>query len=354
MRVSPLAAVSTVGRNVDAHALGREANVRFIVEGTVHRAAPDNLEFTLRLTDTLDGRQLDAARVGATPGQAESDTSRRLVAAARQMLTGAVARVVRASGEQAASAQDLLDLALAVPLQDAVANAREVRRLASAAIQRDPHLAGAWAARAEAGTMLYFTDFTADGKALQAEIDADSYRAVTLDPGDVDAWIARANALRVQGNLDGGFAALDRAEQAQPSRYFPRFVRAWLLLDAGKPQEALSIVSDLRRALGPDAGSSLQACNAHLMLGSYEAAIAECERVISWDIWQVHASLAAAHAMLGHDEKANEARRRLVQAAPGFTLARYVSRFHPALAAGARDQEVAHLLPGLRKAGVPE
>jgi hypothetical protein len=90
---------------------------------------------------------------------------------------------------------------------------------------------------------------------------------VTLDPRDVDGWVARANALRIRGNLDGGFAALDRAEQAQPSRYFPRFVRAWLLLDAGKPQETLDIVSDQRHALGQDAGSSLQACSAHLMLG---------------------------------------------------------------------------------------
>jgi DNA-binding winged helix-turn-helix (wHTH) protein len=37
MRVSPSAAVATVGRNVDARAVGREANVRFVVEGTVHR-----------------------------------------------------------------------------------------------------------------------------------------------------------------------------------------------------------------------------------------------------------------------------------------------------------------------------
>jgi DNA-binding winged helix-turn-helix (wHTH) protein/TolB-like protein len=60
MRVSPPAAFVTSGRGADARALSREANVRFIVEGTVHRTAGDRLEFTLRLIDGSDGRQLDA------------------------------------------------------------------------------------------------------------------------------------------------------------------------------------------------------------------------------------------------------------------------------------------------------
>jgi TolB-like protein len=357
VRVVPASrAAPFAGRAGDAPAIGREANVRFVVEGDA-RVGGGQVAVTLRLIDTLDDRQLDSARVLADASDLDDTKALglRLTSRIRVMVSQAIAGIVRTAGEERASAQDLVDLANSVPIRDPAANAREARRLASAAIKRDPRLASAWAARAEAGTMLYFTDFSVDSKATREEIDADSFQAVTLDPKDVSAWIARANALRIRGNMEGAFAALDRAQELDGSRFQPQFVRGWFHLDAGSPQETLKIVARLRPVLGSqDSGAAVQACAAHLLLGAYDEAIVECERVTSWDLWNVPASLAAAHAMLGDATKAAAAREMLLKVTPAFTVSRYEERFGSGLTPRGRALDQAHFVAGLRKAGVPE
>ena len=48
-------------RSGDARAAGREANVRFLIEGDL-RPAGTQLAITLRLIDTRDGRQIQTER----------------------------------------------------------------------------------------------------------------------------------------------------------------------------------------------------------------------------------------------------------------------------------------------------
>ncbi len=340
----------------DVLAAGRAAGVRFVVTGDLRRD-DGSVAVTLRMVDAQEDRQVDNTRerIGAAELDSGETLARQLTSRTRVMFGEAVVGVLRTMDEREASARDLMDLANVVRIRDPVSAAREMQRLANAAIERDPSLGAAWTARAMAATMLLFNDFAADAGLLRSQIDADSFRAVMLDPGDVVAWVARANALRIQGNLEGGFAALDRAQGLDPSRYFPQLVRAWLLLDAGRPEETLAIVARLRPVFGAqDSTLALQACSAQLLLGAYDAAIVECERVTSWDLWNVPANLAAAHAMRGDAEKAGRARARLLEAVPAFTISAYEARFRPHVAADAWAMERAHFVAGLRKAGVPE
>ncbi|MDQ2963563.1 MAG: hypothetical protein M3R31_10475 [Pseudomonadota bacterium] len=355
--VPPSAAEAYAGKTADAKVVGREANVRFLVEGDV-RPADAQVAFTLRLTDTRDGRQLENTRKVVDRAQL-GDTEalvRQLTSAARRIVTDAIWRDVAARGSTAASAQDLVDRAMRVSFPDPVEDARETRRLADAAIKLDPNLARAWTMRANASFDLYYFDFSVDRAALIADADADSLRAVTLDSRDAMGWGARAGALRIRGNLEAAFAANDRAQELDPTRFGTLLDRGWYYLDAGKPAETLKVVAKVRSEIGMlNPQTALEACMAHVLLRAYEEAIAECERVeTDWDNWYRHANLAAAYAMRGDGAKAAQAKDRLLKAVPTFAIARYEARFHPSLTPEAKALDKSHFFAGLRKAGVPE
>ena len=91
-----------------------------------------------------------------------------------------------------------------------------------------------------------------------------------------------------------------------------------------------------------------------MALGAYDEAVRECERIATAsDNWYLYANLTAAHAMRGDAAKAAQAKDKLLKVVPGFTLARYDAR-HLLVVPEALAMDRAHLVAGLRKAGVPE
>jgi tetratricopeptide (TPR) repeat protein len=270
------------------------------------------------------------------------------------MLREAIFRVSSKSGG-GTSAQDLVDRARSLAISDPVARAREVRRLADQAIRLDPDLTDAWSQRVMSNVELFENDFTVDRERVLAEADADSLRAVTLGPRDPTAWWVRAWVLGYVGNLDAAFAANDHAHDLDPTRFTPVILRGWLYLSAGKPSEALKVVESLQGALGNmHSESQVMACVAQVALGAYDDAIRACERAAtSDDTWAIFANLAAAYALHDDAAKASQAKAKLLQVRPDFTIARYeAKRFSRSPEVIERDRT--HLIAGLRKAGVPE
>ena len=353
--VPPASAIAYAGKAADARTIGREAKVRYLVEGDL-RPAGTQIAVTLRLVDTLDGKQLESERKVVDRAQiGDADAMVRLLTSTTRVLLADVISRAAAGGTGTATAQDLLDRSYAVSLTDPVAKTREVYRLANEAVKLDPNLAGAWSQRAAAGVDLLLSDFSADTSKLLADADADSLRAVTINPRDAIAWVVRGNALAFAGKLDAAFAANDRAQELDPTRYYIAIQRGWLYLMSGRPDETTKLIARLRSALGPnDSSLGIQACATQVALGAYDEAVRECERIATAsDNWYLYANLTAAHAMRGDAAKAAQAKDKLLKVVPGFTLARYDAR-HLLVVPEALAMDRAHLVAGLRKAGVPE
>jgi class 3 adenylate cyclase/TolB-like protein/tetratricopeptide (TPR) repeat protein len=341
----------------DVRTLGRDANVRFLVETDLRRSGSTEIAITLRIIDTRDGKQIENARRTADRAEfADVDKTVLFVTMmARAAVTKAIWRDVMSRGDAATSAADFVDRANTVSIPDPAANAREMRRLADAAVKADPNFTHAWTTRVDATIRLFYTDFSADPEALLADADADSLRAVALDTQDAVAWLARAQALRIRGNQAAAFDAVDRAERLDRTRMFGLLVRGWVYLDAGKPDDTMKLVAEVRDVGGRDSIAGLLACAAQVMRGAYDEAITECERLqMSWDIWYRDANLTASYAMRGDAEKAARAKARLLKSVPGFTIARYQARFYPTVSPEGAALDKTHLVAGLRKAGVPE
>jgi tetratricopeptide (TPR) repeat protein len=126
----------------------------------------------------------------------------------------------------------------------------------------------------------------------------------------------------------------------------------------GRPGEALPLVD---RALAMDPHSTeawyalRNACEAHLLLGQAEKAIAACERArgLTKDDLFVALFLAAAYANHGDLAKAATARADVLRIVPGYTIAQLrAKRYsdHPEYQRVAKK----YWHEGLRKAGFPE
>src|SRR5206468_9731336 len=104
-------------------------------------------------------------------------------------------------------------------------------------------------------------------------------RAVSLHRTAPETWTARSGALMLMGRWDAAVEASSRAIQLDPDAAWLVSSRAWDMSMAGRPREALTLVAQAI-AMDPPGSwmESRRACEAHLLLGQYDDAIATCEK----------------------------------------------------------------------------
>jgi adenylate cyclase len=354
---APNVAAAYSGKTADVRTIGRDANVRYLIEGDVSPAGAE-AAVTVRLVDTRDALLVQTERrvieLARFP-QGSERFVRQLAVGSRIMLYRAIVRSAQADGSPPVTARDFVDRANAVTVNDTALHAREVRKLVDEAIRLDPALAVAWAIRANSSVDLFESDFTIERERVLKEADADSLRAVTLDPHDGFAWAVRGIVLAYLGHMDAAFAASDRALELDSGTSWNVLMRGWLYVLSGRPSVALETVELLRAARGRlDGQTEALACEVHLLQGAYADAIAACERAAAADDdWIIFSQLTAAYAMSGDVTRATQARVKLLQRRPDFTIAGYeAKRF--SMNPEYLKLDRMHVIAGLRKAGVPE
>jgi tetratricopeptide (TPR) repeat protein len=161
----------------------------------------------------------------------------------------------------------------------------------------------------------------------------------------------------VQSQWDGAFEANAEGLHIDPYRAISLEDRAELLIFTGRAEEALPVL-DQAIALDPRSPAvphHLQIqCFGYLLLGRYDSAISACEKALAHgDDWRRRLYLVAAYAQKGDVAKAAVEKAALLKLQPKITIAWFnasgVSN-NPILL----QQREASILPGLRKAGIPE
>jgi tetratricopeptide (TPR) repeat protein len=129
--------------------------------------------------------------------------------------------------------------------------------------------------------------------------------------------------------------------------------RANILVQAARPAEALISVDETLVLDPPNVGSLMAvACEAYLLLGQTDRAVASCEKASALNnAFYIPMLLAAAYANQGDLAKAVAAKAQVLRTVPYFTLAMAKqSSNNPEYAKLAEHS----LYDGLRKAGFPE
>jgi len=335
-------------RPSDPRSVGTELNVRYVVEGNLRQKGGVH-ELTVEVIDALDGSQLWSGRqavIGGDPAQ----TVGKLISPLHRAILDATRKEVASLPKAQRDTWDLYFRAWA--LENSIANAPKAQQLHEEALRLDPTFVPALLELQ--GTLFFRAQNEPEHRAeLVRRFDEVSKQAIAAAPNDPRVWNERAFALQWQDNWNGAFSASDEALRLDPYRSSTYESRAWLLIYSGRPGEALDVVARANALEGdPHFGDAVQ-CVAYMGLKRGADAAGPCEQsAASWSYWPLYAMATAAYANLGDAERAAAWKRKLLEANPKMSIARFSDlgvSHHPDFVAN-----LDYTLAGLRKVGLPE
>ncbi|MEJ0011800.1 MAG: winged helix-turn-helix domain-containing protein [Bauldia sp.] len=335
------------GKPVNLRTAAEELGVRYIVEGSVRRAAT-RVRISAQLIDTADNRHMWVDRF---------DRDLADVFALQDEIVGrivnALADVLPGGGDPVASrratnleAYDLTVRGRQLVTQTPEGN-RTGRLLLQRAIELDPEFAEpyAWLALSHVWGWAFWGE---DMKAQAVLARKDAERAIALDPDGTDARWVLGYVLAYGGDLAGGIA-----EFATTLRDNPNNADAWTMLGELKVHEgdALEAIACLDRALrlNPFPGSAYYWSRGWAEYGArrYEDAV---QTLRNEPVRRTAAQriLAASLAELGRMDEARAEAAAFMAANPHFTISQW-AKAQPFTSEADRK----HYVDGYLKVGLP-
>jgi adenylate cyclase len=346
------------GRAVDVKQVGRELGVRYVLEGSVRKAA-NRVRITGQLVDTATGAHLWADRFDGGLGDIFD-----LQDLVTESVVGAIAPVVEKAEIERAKRKptDSLDayalylrgLARLYQYGSRQAN-DEALRLFKSAIELDPDFASAYGRAASCYHFAKVNGWFSDTANEIAEVKRLAQRAVELGKDDATALAAGGHALAyVVLDLEVGAALIDRALVLNSNSAEAWHYGGWAKTFLGEHEAAIERFARALRLSPFDprvTGMRVGTAVAHFFLGRYDQAA-------SWAAMALQDNpdhqpglrvAAASNAMAGRPEQAHKAVARLRQLNPALRVSNLKDVLGPWHAEGISRYE-----EGLRQAGLPE
>jgi adenylate cyclase len=341
------------GRAVDVKEIGRELGVRYVLEGSLRKAG-NRIRVTAQLVEAETGKHVWAERYDRelTDIFAVQDeiTEAVTIAIAPAIADAELHRALRKPPESldawAAYQRVLWHLGKATARDYGMA-----KEFFRRAIDLDPNFPDGYCGLATAEIRAAGTFRRGNLAEAQRSAERRAHFAVALDGNNPFAHSCLSFALFGRGDHRGAWAEADRAVVLSPNLASGYFQRGTALIYSGRPQEGLK---DLQTSLRLEPRGSNLAINLHhVAVGLYfsrahdNAVDAAQYLVRSFPEYPPsYRWLAAAFGQLGCVEGAKEAvEKAMAMTSPPFVRER---------AAWYRPEDHAHLLEGLRKAGLPE
>jgi adenylate cyclase len=357
--VAPSTASTTLAQGADPRTVGRQLNVRYALETKV-LSARERVRIEGRLVATDTGAQLWSNVLDA---EAHTDgPPPAIVGRLAETVSTEVRRLELARARAADAPPDayLLALRASADLPNAITPEaiEAVRQTFTRALELQPEYGPALAGLASTTA---YQAIEAPAAALRGEqlVEADrlSQRAVAAAPNSATAWLVRAIVLNFRGELGAAAQAIERSLTLNPYEDDAHAEHGRLLIATGQPELALAAF-DRALQLNPEGATVgvhlYNRCRAQLFLGRYRQAIDDCSRSTAFTPdWPDYMMLAAAYAQSGDLARAHQARDELLRRRPQLRLG-LLRAEGEAMAPAAAQLREAHLIAGLRKAGVPE
>ena len=236
-------------RQVDIRAIGELLNVGAVLEGSVRRSG-NTLRVTAQLISTTDGYHLWAGRFDRERKDIfaiHDDIAANIVRALRMVLGEDARRAITRAPTSDPEAYDLYLRGRQFFHQRRKKSVIFARQMFQRAIQLDPEYARAYAGIADACSFLahYYEDD--DAAAHLAEADAASRKALELDPQLAEAHAARGFLLTLQQHLVEAEAEFQRAIELDPNQFEARYFQARTCFQRGELTRALELFGEAGR-----------------------------------------------------------------------------------------------------------
>ncbi|MBV9286812.1 MAG: tetratricopeptide repeat protein [Hyphomicrobiales bacterium] len=347
------------GKPVNLKQIGRELNVRYVLEGSVHRGG-NRLRVNVQLIEAEVGAHLWAERF-EKPVADLFDMQDEIVARLANQLQAELIAAEARRAEQTPN-PDSVDLYFQGQATlnrgyslDMLAN--KARGFFARALELDPDNVDALVGVARVDGAIAVGYRTDDPAPLAAAAEASLTKALALAPNHALAhW--RMGLLLCQTNrAERGIEELDRALAIDPNMARAHATKGLAKVFIGRAEESEAHVREALRLSPRDAMVFIWFCElgeAKACLGEYEAAVGWMRRSIDANRNNPWAYFCLA-ASLTHLGRLDEARKELkagLVVNPNFTI----KRFHAAVQS---DNPVflahrARMIEAMRKAGVPE
>jgi TolB-like protein/class 3 adenylate cyclase len=346
------------GRAVDVKHVARELGVRYVLEGSVRRAA-SRVRIAGQLIDGSTGAHLWADRFEGAPQDIfdlQDQVTASVVGAIAPRLEQAEIERAKRKPTESLDAYDYYLRGMASRYQRTRESINEALRMFHRAIELDADFASAHGNAAFCYVLRKVNNWMTDRVQEIAETARLARPAVELGGDDAAALSTGGAALAfVVEDLDDGVAFIDRALALNPN-----LAAAWLYSGAarlwlGEPGAAIEHLARAMRLspLDPNiATMQAETAHAHFFAGRYDAAASWAGMAI-WHPPESHNALriaAASSALAGRMEQAQKALARLRQLDPVLRVSNLRDRMGPYR----RPEDVARCEEGLRKAGLPE
>ena len=345
------------GRSVDVKQVGRELGVRYVLEGSVRKAA-NKVRIAGQLVDTSLGIHLWADRFDGLLEDIfdlQDKLTASVVGAIAPKLEQAEIERAKRKPTESLDAYDLYLRGIASIYQYTRQGFEDALRLFYRAIELDPDFAAPYGMAARCYARYKTDGWTTDRPRQIAETVRLARSAAKLGKDDAVALSNGGFGLAfVVGDLDNGAAMIDRALLLNPNLAAAWTHGGWVRTWRGEPEVALNHFAQAMRLspLDPNAFSTqVGAASAHLFAGRYDEAASWAQRSVREQAGHTPPLriLAASSALAGRLEDAHAAIARLRQLDPTLRISDLRDRIPLR-----RPQDLATLADGLRKAGLPE
>jgi TolB-like protein/DNA-binding winged helix-turn-helix (wHTH) protein/cytochrome c-type biogenesis protein CcmH/NrfG len=353
------------GRSADAREIGRELEVRYLLEGSVV-LEDERVRVNTRLVETKEASQLWAERF---------DTELKGILDVQDEIVGRVSRAIglqvvdieaRRSWRERPDTTELIDLVMrgkaVLNLPSSPATMIEARGLFEQALKVEPASVDGLAGVATTLVFEFLNGYyETGGEERLSRAERLLNRALAIDPHHLMALKANAALRRAQGRFDDAIVAAEAIIMENPGEPWAYKEIGLSTLYLGKAEQALEWFAKADR-IGPrDPGRWTWLDgrgHALILLGRDEEAIRTLINALDANPKNIspHAFLAAAYALLGRSEEARAALATYLERRPGTRVSTFRTQSPVPLALTSANyrQLFARVHAGLRKGGMPE
>ena len=346
------------GRAVDVKQVSREQGVRYVLEGSVRKAA-SRVRITAQLIDALSGHHLWAERYDRDVHDifaVQDEITREIVVALDVRLRWGEMAHFWSSGTKNLEAWELVRRGMEVHMCGTAVGQREAQVLCRKALELDPDYAHAWVMLGWAHHNEYDVGVgygVAAGReaAIQTATDC-ARKALELDASNADAHALLAMCHLSKGEFDEALSMSEKAVLLSPNHADNLAISAVIQTKCGRPERALQLIKKAMRLcpLSP-AWFYWALGTAYRLTGQGEAAVATYDTVVGEDIeaLSIYVGLASTLGELGRTDKAKQAASEILRLKPDFSIEAYMDGL------SYRDPSVlSRIEEGLRQAGLPD
>ena len=345
------------GRAVDVKQVGRELGVRYVLEGSVRKAA-SRVRITGQLVDATTGMQLWADRFEGSLDdifELQDQVAERVVGAITPTLERAEIERSKRKPTESLDAYDYYLRGMASFHRGTRQAISEALPFFSKAIELDPGFASAYGMAASCYYWRKMNNWTSERSQEFAEGARLANRAVELGADDAVALSRGGHAYpHFGGDLDRGVAAVDRALKLNPGLSAAWYLSGFQRISLGEHDDAVERFARAMRLspLDPEifqmqTGTAM----AHLFARRFDVASAWAEKASRElpNILRVCAFSAASHALAGRMDEA----RHAVEHVRRIDASLRISNVEDWVVLR-RPEDLATFMEGLRRAGLPE